>query len=206
MEIVILLIVIATIVYYLVKTKFLSLNASDSILDYSSKGVGMNDKLVLIENISGNEVDEILNVFCETYRHEVNPILPRLYQINDKQFVVTFPYDLGFEIFCFFVNYVCYPKGFDKNFSVVGWTTTKRGDKWITEQIMNKKVMLYIPPEDDEYDNVYMTTEDNIGYKLGFASNEEQYLLDAPKRLFVSPPIELNDLTDKDYKEHNDYK
>lgn len=51
-----------------------------------------------------------------------------------------------------------------------------------------------------------MTTEDNIGYKLGFASNEEQYLLDAPKRLFVSPPIELNDLTDKDYKEHNDYK
>lgn len=55
--------------------------------------------------------------------------------------------------------------------------------------------MLYIPPDDEEYDNVYMTTEDNIGYKVGFAVNEQKQLLENPVSSYSEPPftVEMTD-------------
>jgi hypothetical protein len=63
--------------------------------------------------------------------------------------------------------------------------------------------MLFIPYDDTEYDNVYLTTEDNIGYKLGFAVGHEKQILDFPKLNFVEPQIEIDELAEKDY---TDYK
>ena len=84
---------------------------------------------------------------------------------------------------------------------VTGWTTTKSSDTWVTEKSSNKKVMLFISADDTEHDNVYMTTVDNIGYKLGFAIGEEKQLLNTPKKCYVSPGIEPLDLTNKEFED-----
>jgi len=71
-----------------------------------------NDKLVISNNITFEEIDKILKGFCNMYNQKDSyDALPRLYKINERQFAITFPYDIEFTIFCYFVNYVRYPMG-----------------------------------------------------------------------------------------------
>lgn len=162
-----------------------------------------NDKLVIVEDVNENDIKKILQEFCNSYNKETFQAIPRLTKLTDKKFAVTFPYDINFEIYCYFINYVNYPMGFDRHFKTIGWTTTKPLDTWITEKSVNKNVMLYVSHFDKEYDNVFLTTSDNIGYKLGFAMGEEKQLLDRPEKRYVKQPISNNEL---DGKTHTDFK
>ena len=160
-----------------------------------------NDKLVIVKDISYTDLQTILTCFCNMYNKERYQAQPRLTKITEREFAITFPFDIDFEIFCYFINYVQYPMGFDKAFNATGWTTTKRGDNWITEKSANKKAMLFIPSDDTDHDNVFMTTVDNIGFKLGFAMGEEKQLLDGPKKKFSPPTIDILELADKEHEE-----
>lgn len=157
-----------------------------------------NDKLVIVDNISKTEIDSILTGFCNMYNKEIFQAQPRLYKLNERQFAITFPFEIEFEIYCYFVNYVRYPMGFDKSFPVTAWETTGKANGWITDKIANKKVVLFIPEDDIEHDNVFLTTEDNIGYKLGFAMGEEKQLLQTPKKTYFAPTIDIETLTLKE--------
>lgn len=162
-----------------------------------------NDKLVLVEGVSENDIEKILQEFCSSYNKKAFQALPRLTKLSDNQFAVTFPYDINFEIYCYFINYVNYPTGFNQQLKTVGWATTKPSDSWIAEKNVNKNVMLYISDFDEEYDNVFLTTSDNIGYKLGFAMGEGMQLLDSPEKSYVRQSINNNEL---DEKPHTDFK
>jgi hypothetical protein len=162
------------------------------------KQENQNAKLVIVDNVSKTEIDNILTGFCNMYNKESFQARPRLYKLSERQFAITFPFDIEFEIYCYFINYVSYPMGFDKSFSVTAWETTKQTKGWITEKTANKKVMLFIPEDDKEHDNVFLTTEDNIGYKLGFAMGEEKQLLQTPKKTYFAPTIDIKILTEKE--------
>jgi hypothetical protein len=162
------------------------------------KQENQNAKLVIVDNVSKTEIDNILTGFCNMYNKESFQARPRLYKLSERQFAITFPFDIEFEIYCYFINYVRYPMGFDKSFSVTAWETTKQTKGWITEKTANKKVMLFIPEDDKEHDNVFLTTEDNIGYKLGFAMGEEKQLLQTPKKTYFAPTIDIKILTEKE--------
>jgi hypothetical protein len=153
-----------------------------------------NDKLVLVNNISHEDIRRVITGFCTMDDQNSYPAFPRLTKITDSQFAITFPYDIEFEIFCYFTNYLKYPMDFEGNMDVAAWTTTTETDKWISEKSANKKVLLFIPEDDTEHDNVYLTTADNIGYKLSFAVGEEKQLLSTPKKAFVAPPIDIHSL------------
>ena len=160
-----------------------------------------NGKLVIVDNISKTEIDSILTGFCNMYNKESFQAQPRLYKLNERQFAITFPFDIEFEIYCYFVNYVHYPMGFDKAFSLTAWETTGQANGWITDKTANKNVMLFIPEDDNEHDNVFLTTNDNIGYKLGFAMGEEKQLLQTPKKAYFAPTIDIKTLTEKEAQE-----
>ena len=157
------------------------------------------DKLVIVEDASENDIKKILQEFCNSYNKETFQAIPRLTKLSDKEFAVTFPYDINFEIYCYLINYVNYPMGFDRHFKTVGWTSTKPSDTWITEKSVNKNVMLYVSDFDKEYDNIFLTTVDSIGYKLGFAMGEEKQLLDRPDKNYVKQPISNNELDGKPF-------
>jgi hypothetical protein len=158
-----------------------------------------NDKIVIVEGASENDIRKILQDFCNLYNKEAFQAVPRLTALTDKKYAVTFPYDMKFEIFCFFVNYVNYPMGFDRRFKTVGWATTKTSDMWITEKSADKHVMLYVSDFDDEYDNVFLTTSDHIGYKLGFAMGEETQLLERPEKKYIEQPVTITELEGMPY-------
>lgn len=168
---------------------------------YFPKNKIMNDKIVIIEDIDESDAKKIIQEFCNSYNKETFQVIPVLSKLSDKEFAVTFPYDIQFEFLCYFINYVNYPMGFDRHFKTVGWTTTKPNDTWITDKSVNKKVMLFVSDFDTEYDNVFMTTDDNIGYKLGFAMGEEKQLLNNPEKRYNKQPITIDELTNKEQTE-----
>jgi len=153
-----------------------------------------NDKLVIIEDAAEDDVKKILRGFCVLYNIENCQAVMHLAKVAERRFAVTFPYDVEFEIFCFFVNYANYPSDFDGRFHATGWATKKHTDTWITEAGDNKKIMLYVLDNDTEYDNVFITTSDNVGYKLGFAMGEEKQLLNKPVKAYMNEPIALSEI------------
>lgn len=159
----------------------------------------LNDKLVIVEDISEKDIKKVLQEFCNSYNKKTDQAIPRLIKLSDNKFAVTFPCDISFEIYCFLINYLNYPIGLDRHFETFGWATTKSTDIWITEKSANKSVMLYISDVDTEYDNVFLTTSDNIGYKLGFAMGEEMQLLNWPDKNYRERPINLSELEAKEY-------
>lgn len=58
--------------------------------------------------------------------------------------------------------------------------------------------MIFIPDWDDEHDNEYLTTQDNIAYKMGFALGHTSQKLDRPVKRFEESPIDLSKLSDRE--------
>ncbi|MDN3580814.1 hypothetical protein [Mucilaginibacter flavus] len=92
------------------------------------------------------------------------------------------------------VNYLAYPEDINSNPEVTGWATTNHSDEWIKPDTANKKVMLFVPQTDTEYDFVLMTTEDNTGYKLSFAARSQKQLSTLPERNYTGPKVSVNEL------------
>ena len=159
-----------------------------------------NDKLVIVNSVKLDFLKQAIEQFCNSYNQESYIALPRLFVLNDL-YIVTFPYDIDFERFCYFINYLKYPMDIDlKKYkpNIVAWCSTKSQDVWMTDDIANKNVMIYIPEWDEEYDNVYLTTQDNIGFKMGFAIGHAHKKLDQPVLQYRKPEYEPNEIQGAD--------
>ena len=157
-----------------------------------------NDKIIIIKNVSIEDLKTVIKQFCNMYNQGNYRALPLLRKYSESTFVITFPYDIDFETYCYIINYLHYPNGVSYSPQISAWTTTKHSDAWMKESLINKNVMIYIPKEDKEYDNVYLTTSDNIGYKMGFAMGEQSQLLNVPNTNYRKPEVTLNDLNNKE--------
>jgi len=157
-----------------------------------------NDKLVLISHVKTDEIKQAIQQFCNMYNQDSYRALPELTIISDDKYVITFPSDIDFETFCYFVNYLHYPNDIFYKPNITAWTTTSPRDAWVKDDIVGKRVMLYIPKDDQDYDNVYLTTSDNLGYKMGFALGEESQRLGNPRQKFQKSTIDLNKLEDRE--------
>jgi len=160
-----------------------------------------NDKLIVIKNVTHQDIEQVLIKFCNIYNKSDYAAQPRLFQINPSTYAVTFPYDIKFDLFCFAINFLKYPTDINWNAEIRAWATTNTGDQWITEKSINKKVMLYLTVDDKEYDNVFLTTNDNIGYKLGFAMAHESQLLNMPKERYVESDVNYQSLKSLKFKD-----
>jgi len=160
-----------------------------------------NDKLILVKNVKLDYLKQAIEQFCNIYNQETFIALPRLFLL-ENDFVITFPYNIDIERYCYFINYLenahelCLKPDYKPD--VKAWYTTGLGDAWMKNDLVNKKVMIFIPDWDEEHDNVYLTTQDNLGYKMGFAIGETSQKLDRPAKRFEENPIDKNTLTDKE--------
>ena len=160
-----------------------------------------NDKLILVKHIKLDYLKQAIEQFCNTYNQDTYIALPRLF-LHDYEFVITFPYNIDFERYCYFINYLenahelCLLPDYKPD--VRAWCSTKIGDAWMKNDLVNINVMIYIPDWDEEHDNVYLTTQDNIGYKMGFALGEASQKLDRPVKKFEDNPIDFNTLSDRE--------
>jgi len=160
-----------------------------------------NDKVIIVDNVTHDDIKKALTEFCNIYNKSQYLAMPRLWTLSSNSYAITFPYDIDFATYCFAINFLKYPMNIKWQSKVYAWATTKQGDDWITDKSINKKVMLFLASDDKEYDNVFLTTKDNIGYKLGFAVGKEKQLLPAPKELYKDSGISVSSLTNHPYED-----
>ncbi len=159
-----------------------------------------NSKIILVKNVKLDYLKLAIEQFCNLYNKESYIATPRLYLL-DSEFAITFPYDIEFEQYCYFINYLENAHELsllpDYKPEVKAWYLTKNGDEWINGDLVDKNIMIYIPEWDEEHDNVYLTTEDGLGFKMGFALGEASQRLDAPVEKFAANPIDFGTIKDK---------
>lgn len=160
----------------------------------------INDKIIVIKNLKVDYLKQAIKQFCDLSNQISYVALPRL-TVLENQSIITFPYDIEFDQFCYFINYIKYAHELadksDYKPQIRAWYTTKADDQWITEEMANKAIMLYIPDSDEEYDNVYLTTSDHLCFKVSFTKRGKNQKLKKPALAFEERPSDLN-LEDKE--------
>jgi hypothetical protein len=154
------------------KNKAESINKNYSSNFNIEKKITKNDKQILIENVEYNLVKKAVQDFTKNYDNSSQSYLKpisKLHKIENNRVLITFPYDIDFEIFCYYVNYLKYPMNLNYKADVKAWTSTKGTENWLNKEFENKKVMLFLDPNDDEFDNVMLINEKGRTYKIGFA-------------------------------------
>lgn len=192
----IILVIIVRIYFLIKKSGFQSTSTTKRPPNnYLPQQLKNNDKLVIIENISTEELQKSIKGFCNRYNGEEYKALPRATDLGNNRFAITFPYDIDFTIYCFFINYMAYPIEFKRTFNVTGWTAFNNDNK--DAQAMD--AIIYIPESDNEYDNVYLTTAESIGYKFSFANTKPKQLSDFPSKSYTKRPFDLKMLEEKNF-------
>src|ERR1035437_1512066 len=161
-----------------------------------------NDKIVIVKYIELSDMSQAIRQFCNLYNRKKFIALPRLV-MEDYSFVITFPFNIEFENFCYFVNYLGNPHDLcnysDYQPNVRAWCTTQPVDSWLTDEITNKKVMLFIPESEIKQDRMYLATNDNLGYKMSVLQGELLVKPDSPRVKYENIPVDLNLLKDRKY-------
>lgn len=156
-----------------------------------------NDKIIIIGNADLKSLQQVVSDFTKDYdnsQHANLKPVSKIHKIGDFKFAITFPYDIDFEILCYFVNYLNYPLDNNCKPTVLAWTSTSSKYQWLNETFENNKVIMFIDPNDTEFDNVMVTTKDNKPFKIGFAVG---YGLQSESHLiqnYVEPPLDLFEL------------
>lgn len=133
----------------------------------------MEKRVILIEEMNEEQLYDAIDEFIGMYKEDMDtsslekPFVTRY----EKGFLLTFSANIDYNLFCFWVNYLVYSdKKKQERYFVYGWYPF--GEVESQKESMNfsgKTIMIYIPKEDDEFDNVYIITPDNQYYKNEFA-------------------------------------
>lgn len=130
-----------------------------------------NDKVICVDNADYSLLKQAIIDFTKDYnkpkQSHLKPV-SKIWKITDSKAIITFPYDIDFEIFCYYVNYIKYPIGIEYSPAIQAWTTTKAEDNWLNRDFENKRIMMFFDPNVEAYDYVMLTTEDDIPYKITF--------------------------------------
>lgn len=131
-----------------------------------------NDKAIVVSGWTENELGRIV----EDFRQQSTIDPPMEIEIQERfenQFILTFPGDIAPGDFAVLVNYLNYPIDFDladRTLLVAGRTTLNSDFSGIPESLQERKAVLYVPANDDDYTVVYMQTE--TGENFAMSINE----------------------------------
>jgi len=125
--------------------------------------IAMSDKELLVRGWSDSELRQILGDFQRLSGDRLPASFSTKIHAADGAFSrVTFPADIPAVDFCFLVNYVQYPKGFDLNsrtLVVAGRATIASEFLPSDQSFVGKRILVYVPSEDKRYDEVFAQAE-----------------------------------------------
>ena len=153
------------------------------------KTVVQNDKIILIRNASRDQVKRAVSEFMNAYNQKPMQLLVQLKQVTPDEFAITFPYDIRFHALLYMVDALYHPKGFSYKPSIMAWATAKAGDPWTLPGMADKPVMIYLATADTKAGRVFLTTNDNLGFSMGYAFKSQNQQLDRPAAPYSKPKI-----------------
>ena len=130
---------------------------------------GQSDKLVAITGMDYATVQKIVADFATQYSDRETLPDFEIQQTDSRGTIISFSDDMNFELFCFFVNYVQYPKGESTTQTVRGWSSLYGSSSFLTQDLSSKTGMFFLSPNDQDYDRVWFVTSANVDYMISFA-------------------------------------
>ena len=156
------IIAIALLFLYIRKRNTLTM---DCIQNDNTKG----KRIIMATQMSENEIKDAINGFIKLYEENGDKVdRPQVTQLEENSFMLRLPDTTPYDLFCYWVNYLVYSNEKKKyNNNITGWYEGSAYAQLFPKQIL----MVYVPEIDTKYDNVYITTKDNLCYKQEFAGN-----------------------------------
>jgi hypothetical protein len=125
--------------------------------------IAMSEKELLVHGWSDAELRQILGDFQRLSGNRLPSNFSTEIHTGDGAVLrVTFPADIPSMDFCFLVNYVQYPKGFDlqSRTILVGGRANISSDFLPSDQsLIGKRILVYVPSDDKRYDEVFAQAE-----------------------------------------------
>jgi len=150
------------------------------------------DNLIVIKGGSHSDIKKALQQWIELYSDDLETDIKfELYKTGQESHLIVADKRLNNEKFNFLVNYLRYPEDIEYKISIEGYTTAKK-EKLYPENIQNKRLLIYISESDKEFDNVFVTTEDNETYKVDFGGKITRII---ESKTFKIPDIDFDSLS-----------
>ena len=168
MEALIILIAVAALVVVV----YLVGRAPQRAMPDSFTGNPLNDKQIMVQGWAEPELRRMLADFEKMYAGQLGPAYAVVLQNNGSSIRLSFPNDLPGDKFCFLVNYLHYPEGFDlKNRSVAvsGHGTLSDEPGLPDKALVGQRALFYVPANDQKYDLVYVRVGERT-FENSFAS------------------------------------
>ena len=122
------------------------------------------DKYITIKDCTKEELKTILNDCLVMYVNKLkSKLIFEIAVINPNMLVLKVDESIDGTEFFFMVNYFAYPINFNKKFEVEGYATATKHKK-----LLNKNIYVFNNEQDNECDNVWITTENNETYIFDF--------------------------------------
>ena len=114
-----------------------------------------------------NDETEIMETFDRfDFQNSQKELLkPRI--VRREFHSLLFLHDIDYSDFCFLFNWLVYRKTTARDYSLRGWL--KESHLEVKGNSVTGPIMLFIPSDDKEYDNVYFVSSHGKGYKQEFA-------------------------------------
>ncbi len=129
-----------------------------------------DDKMIIVTGPDFEAVRQAAQQFCNLYGNQGDIIDADMIKLPGRKTAFIFPSAINLEHYCLLINYLNYPEGISYSTTIRAWATIGRAERWDGTRLPTGKAMFFIPADDNEYDNVFMTTVENKGYKISFAS------------------------------------
>lgn len=150
------------------------------------------DNLIVIKGGSHSDIKRALQQWIELYSNDLETYIKfEFYKTGQENHLIVADKRLNNEKFNFLVNYLRYPEGIEYKINIEGYTTAKK-EKLYPENILNKRLIIYISDNDKEYDNVFVTTENNETYKVDFSGKITRL---NESKTFKIPDIDFDSLS-----------
>jgi hypothetical protein len=131
-----------------------------------------NDKAILIEGWSEDELRQILDDFVEQDFTAFAAFRIEMEKHLENSFLLTFPEDIHPAEFVSLINYLAYPIDLDtagRAIVVAGRTTLNSDFDGLPKSLAGKKATLYIPDNDEDHDVVYLQTDSSMTLARSFS-------------------------------------
>ena len=139
-----------------------------------------NDKELIVKGWTEEELRQIMAHFEKMYQGRLGAAFSVSISRSGTDVRLRFPQDIPAVEFCFLVNYVQYPEGFDLKGrlpTVFAKTTLSRDFNLPEESLLGQKAIIYVPANDTAFDVVYVTTGGRT-FENSFASQSWKAVAD----------------------------
>lgn len=134
------------------------------------------DNYITIKGVSYDKLKAALRQWIELYSKDLDADVKfELYKNGRGNHVIKVDNRVDNERFSYLVNYLQYPESIEYKAEIEGFITAKDSN-WFPKELLNKRILVFVAPDDSDGDNIIVVSSDNDIYKIDFGGKTAKYI------------------------------